>query len=422
LAKIKELLFITHHIDNNFISSIFDELNTLIILCSNLNKSKLKKHVYFDNAATTPLRDEVVDAVTKVMRDNYGNPSSSHGFGRSSKVLVEQSRKTIANFFNVSASEIIFTSGGTEADNLVLRSAIKDLGVKHVVISKIEHHAVLHTIEQLEREYQIAVHYVKLDDKGEVDLAHLEVLLQVEGKVLVSLMHINNEIGNILDLKKVSELCQDYDALFHTDAVQSIGHYKIDLQDIPVDFLAASAHKFHGPKGVGFAFIRKNSGVLPLIIGGEQERGLRAGTESVHNIVGMETALKIAHQNIEQETAFVRSIKHYFIERITEDMPNVRFNGNSAYFDKSTYTLVNVCLPISPQKAAMLLFQLDLKGIACSKGSACQSGSSQNSHVLAEILSSEDLMKPSIRFSFSIFNTKEDVDYVVGVLKEFIKN
>lgn len=381
----------------------------------------MKQHVYFDNAATTPLRKEVVEAVTKVLRESYGNPSSSHGFGRSSKVLVEQSRKTIASFFNVSASEIIFTSGGTEADNLVLRSAVKDLGVQHIIISKIEHHAVLHTVEQLQKEYQISVHYVNLNEKGAIDLAHLETLLQVEGKVLVSLMHINNEIGNILDLKTVAKLCKDNDALFHTDAVQSVGHYNIDLQDIPVDFLAASAHKFHGPKGVGFAFIRKNSGLFPLIIGGEQERGLRAGTESVHNIVGMETALKMAYNNIEEETAYVTSIKRYFIEKISQQIPDVRFNGNSSDFDNSTLTLVNVCLPIPPEKSAMLLFQLDLKGIACSKGSACQSGSSQNSHVLFEILSDEDLMKPSIRFSFSIFNTKAEVDYVVGVLKEFIK-
>lgn len=381
----------------------------------------MKQHVYFDNAATTPLRKEVVEAVTKVLRESYGNPSSSHGFGRSSKVLVEQSRKTIASFFNVSASEIIFTSGGTEADNLVLRSAVKDLGVQHIIISKIEHHAVLHTVEQLQKEYQISVHYVNLNEKGAIDLAHLETLLQVEGKVLVSLMHINNEIGNILDLKTVAKLCKDNDALFHTDAVQSVGHYNIDLQDIPVDFLAASAHKFHGPKGVGFAFIRKNSGLFPLIIGGEQERGLRAGTESVHNIVGMETALKMAYNNIEEETAYVTSIKRYFIEKISQQIPDVRFNGSSSDFDNSTLTLVNVCLPIPPEKSAMLLFQLDLKGIACSKGSACQSGSSQNSHVLFEILSDEDLMKPSIRFSFSIFNTKAEVDYVVGVLKEFIK-
>jgi cysteine desulfurase len=380
----------------------------------------LKQNVYFDNAATTPLRDKVVEAVTDVLRDSYGNPSSSHGFGRSSKVLVEQSRKTIASFFNISASEIIFTSGGTEADNLVLRSAVKDLGVKHIIISKIEHHAVLHTVEQLQKEYPVSVHYVNLNDKGDVDLIHLEELLQVEGKVLVSLMHINNEIGNILDLKAVAELCKSYDALFHTDAVQSVGHYNMDLQNIPIDFLAASAHKFHGPKGVGFAFIRKNSGLCPLIIGGEQERGLRAGTESVHNIVGMETALKMAYQNIQEETVFVSYIKQYFIERITSNIPNIRFNGNSSDFNKSTYTLVNVCLPIPPKKAAMLLFQLDLKGIACSKGSACQSGSSQNSHVLSEILSDDDLMKPSIRFSFSIFNTKDEVDYVVAVLKEFI--
>ena len=236
----------------------------------------------------------------------------------------------------------------------------------------------------------------------------------------MSLMHINNEIGNILDLKRAAHLCKANNALFHSDAVQSIGHYKVDLQDILVDFLAGSAHKFHGPKGVGFAFIRKNSRLKPQIIGGEQERGLRAGTESVHNIVGMDEALKIAYQNLEKEQQYIEGLKRYFIERIKAEIPNAAFNGCSSDFEKSTYTLINVCLPVPPEKSAMLLFQLDLKGIACSKGSACQSGSSQNSHVLSEILSDRDLSKPSIRFSFSIYNTKEEIDYVVDVLKAFI--
>lgn len=378
------------------------------------------KTIYFDNAATTRMRDEVIESMTDVMKNNYGNASSSHSFGRSSKSLIEQSRKTIAGYLNVSAGEIVFTSGGTEADNLVLRSAVRDLQVKHIITSKIEHHAILHTLDQLIREYDISISYVNLHTNGDIDFKHLEQLLGHEAKTLVSLMHINNEIGNLLDIKKVADLCKDYNALFHSDTVQSVGHYEMDLQDLPIDFLAASAHKFHGPKGVGFVFIRKNSGLKPLIFGGEQERGYRAGTESIHNIVGIERALKLAYDNLDDESMYVKNIKSYFIDSLISEIPEVTFNGNSGDLNKSTYTSVNVCFPVAPEKGAMFLFQLDLKGIACSKGSACQSGSSQNSHVLSEILSDEDLQKPSIRFSFSIYNTKEEVDYVIGVLKELL--
>lgn len=380
------------------------------------------KSVYFDNAATTPMRDEVIETISEVMKSNFGNPSSSHSFGRSSKALVEKSRKTIASYLNVSAGEIIFTSGGTEADNLVLNSAVKDLGVTHIITTKIEHHAVLYTVEKLKNACNITLSFVDLNAKGELNFNHFEELLKSHKKTLVSLMHINNEIGNILDIKRVADLCKEHGAFFHTDAVQSIGHYNIDLQDIGVDFLAASAHKFHGPKGVGFAFVRKNSRLKPLIIGGEQERGLRAGTESIHNIVGMETAIIKAYDNLDEEVNYIKALKQYFIDELLKAIPEVKFNGWSSDTEKSTYTLVNVCLPIPPKKAAMLLFQLDLKGIACSEGSACQSGSSKKSHVLTEILNEEDLQKPSIRFSFSKFNTKEEVDYVVSVLKTFINN
>lgn len=378
------------------------------------------KQVYFDNAATTQIREEVINSMAGVMKNNYGNPSSSHSFGRSSKSLIEQSRKCIARCLNVSASEIIFTSGGTEADNLVLRSAVRDLGIKHIITSKIEHHAVLHTLEQLETEYDITVSFVSMLTDGHINYKNLEALLQREDKTLVSLMHVNNEVGNLLDLKHVANLCKANNALFHSDAVQSVGHYKLDLQDIQIDFIAASAHKFHGPKGVGFAFIRKNSGLKPLIFGGEQERGYRAGTESVHNIVGISDALKYAYDNYEDEYLYVKAIKTYFIEKLKKELPEVKFNGSSGDLIKSTYTLINVCLPVDSQKASMLLFQLDLKGIACSKGSACQSGSNQGSHVLNELLHAEDLEKPSIRFSFSMYNTKEEVDYVINVLKAFI--
>ena len=378
--------------------------------------------IYFDNAATTPIRDEVIEVMSDVLKNNFGNASSSHSFGRSSKSLIEKYRKDISAYFKVSPSEIIFTSGGTEADNLVLRSAARDLGVNTFITSKIEHHAILHTLDQLKAEYDISVLFVDLDTKGEVDYKHLEELIRLNQNALVSLMHVNNEIGNLLDIKRVALLCKEHNVLFHSDTVQSVGHYPLDLSEIPIDFLAASSHKFHGPKGVGFCFIRKNSGLQPLIFGGEQERGYRAGTESVHNITGLAESLKLAYNNLESESEYVKGIKSYFIESLKKEIPNVVFNGNSGNLEKSTYTSVNVCFPVAPEKGAMFLFQLDLKGIACSKGSACQSGSSQNSHVLTEILSDEDLQKPSIRFSFSIYNTKEEVDYVVSVLKELITN
>src|SRR5690606_15794868 len=375
-------------------------------------RNQMNRHVYFDNAATTPIRDEVIERMTEVMKLHYGNASSSHSYGRSSKALIENSRKTIASILNCSASEIIFTSGGTEADNLVLRSAVRDLGVIEIITSRIEHHAVLHTVEQLELEYEIKVSYVDVQEDGTIDLHHLESLLKSSHKKIVSLMHINNEIGNILDIQQVAILCKANNALFHSDTVQSIGHYKIDLQQTPIDFLVAGAHKFHGPKGVGFVFIRKNTGLKASIFGGEQERGYRAGTESIHNIVGMEEALKISYANLEAEREYILGIKKHFVNSLVQTFPDVSFNGNCADLENSTYTLVNICLPLPPEKASLLQFQLDLKGIACSRGSACQSGSNQNSHVLSQILEDDYLKRPSIRFSFSKFNTIEEVDYV----------
>ncbi|WP_040250546.1 cysteine desulfurase family protein [Psychroserpens mesophilus] len=376
--------------------------------------------VYFDNAATTQLRNEVIDCMTECMKNNFGNPSSTHSYGRQSKSIIETCRKSIASYFKVSASEIVFTSGGTEADNLILRSAVRDLGVSEIITSKIEHHAILHTVEALKKEYNINVKFVDLKPDGHIDYTHLEMLLQSEAKQLVSLMHINNEIGNKLDIALVADLCKSSKALFHSDTVQSVGHYQLDLEQMPLDFLAASAHKFHGPKGVGFAFIRKHSGIKGSIFGGEQERGYRAGTEAIHNIVGLTEALKCSYNNLETERQYISEIKTYFIEQLRDVFPEVTFNGSCQDSESSTYTLINVCLPIATEKASLLQFQLDLKGIACSKGSACQSGSSQNSHVLSEILDEDHLKRPSVRFSFSIFNTKADVDYVIEVLKEFV--
>ena len=380
------------------------------------------KQVYFDNAATTQVRDEVVNRMTDVLSHTFGNASSSHSYGRSSKTLVELARKNIAKHLNVTAGEIVFTSGGTEADNLVLRSCIRDLGIKSIITSRIEHHAVLHTAEQLKKEYDITIHFVNLDKQGGIDYNHLEELLRSSNNCLVSLMHVNNEIGNLLDIKRVANLCKQNKALFHSDTVQSVGHFGLDLQEIPLDFLAVSAHKFHGPKGVGFAFIRKNSGLKPLIFGGEQERGFRAGTESLHNIIGLEESLKIAYKNLSEEHQYISGIKQYFMNCLNNEFSNIKFNGYSGDLDKSTYTIVSVQLPIPPEKDATLLFQLDLKGVACSKGSACQSGSSKGSHVLSQILNDDELQKPSLRFSFSKYNTREEVDYVINVLKEFVED
>ncbi|MEX0289871.1 MAG: cysteine desulfurase family protein [Flavobacteriaceae bacterium] len=375
--------------------------------------------VYLDNAATTPVREEVLGPMQDALANCFGNPSSTHGFGRSAKTAIEQARKTVAKTLNAHPSEIIFTSGGTEADNMILRCAVRDLGVTTIITSKIEHHAVLHTAEELEKEYGTQLLFVDLDEFGNPVLEHLEELLNGEGIKLVSLMHINNEIGNKIDIAEICRLCKEKGALIHSDTVQSIGHFSWDVQEVPIDFMTAAAHKFHGPKGVGFAFLRKNSGLKPFIFGGSQERGFRAGTEPFHNIVGLEAALKAAYENLEEEHAYVAGLKAYFIDQIGKALPGIKFNGHSGNMEMSTYTLVNVCLPFDQNKALMLLFHLDLKGIACSKGSACQSGSNKGSHVLTELLNDEDLAKPSLRFSFSKYNTKEELDYVVDVLKEF---
>ena len=380
------------------------------------------RKVYFDNAATTQVRTQVIKTMTQVLQTEFGNPSSTHEFGRSSKALIETARKEVAQILNVSASEIIFTSGGTEADNLVLNGCVKNLSVTRIISSKIEHHAVLYAIKELQTSHNITVEYVNIDHCGAIDFNHLESLLaNTTQKTLVSLMHVNNEIGNILDLKRAAVLCKKYDTLFHSDTVQSIGHYHLDFKDIPIDFAAVAAHKFHGPKGAGFAFVRKNSGIRPMIVGGAQERGMRAGTEPVYAIVGMVEALKISYQNLAQEKKYITGLKDYFKESLVKEIPEIQFNGHCDDNDKSSYTVLNVCIPVSPEKGTMLLFQLDLKGIACSKGSACQSGASNGSHVLSEILNNEDLAKPSIRFSFSSFNTKDEIDYVVQTLTTFVK-
>jgi len=374
---------------------------------------------YLDNAATTQIDEQVIEVIHSSMRNNYGNPSSVHQFGRKAKSAIETARKNIAKHLNVSASEIIFTAGGTEADNLILHNAVFNLDIKRIVTSKIEHHAVLHTCNYLEKVHNIVVDYVDVDEFGSVNLAHLkELLSNSNSKTLVSLMLINNEIGNFLDAEKVSEICKGHNALFHSDTVQAIGHFEIDLQKTPIDFIVASAHKFHGPKGVGFAYFKKGFGILPMFHGGDQEKGARSSTENVHSILGMEKALDIALSNLEKDKDTIERLKKYFISELHKISEDIEFNGFSSILNKSTYTILNVRFPLNND---MLLFSLDMAGIAVSGGSACQSGSSLGSHVLLEILSKKEADKTSVRFSFSKYTTVQELDFVLSYLKNNLK-
>lgn len=374
--------------------------------------------IYLDNAATTPMLPEVIDTITSAMQTVYGNPSSTHQIGRKSRSLVETARKNIAKCLNATANEIVFTAGGSEADNLILRNAVVNLGITTIISSKIEHHAVLHTIESLVEEFKITVNWVDLDENGKVDYKHLEELLkQTNDKKLVSLMYVNNEIGNILDVKKVSDLCIANNTLFHSDAVQAVGHFPIDVQQNPIDFFVASAHKFHGPKGVGFAYIKRGFGIQPILHGGEQERGARAGTENIHSILGMEKALEIACKKMQQESEYIQQLKSYFINKLKTNFEGIQFNGLSEDSNQSSYIILNVRFP---KEYSMLLFNLDLKGIAVSGGSACQSGSNKGSHVLNTILNENEAKKTSVRFSFSKLNTKEEIDYTIKTLKQIL--
>lgn len=371
------------------------------------------RKVYLDNAATTPVHPEVISVMMDVLQNDFGNPSSTHSFGRSAKTLLESARKSIAKLLSAQASEIIFTSSATEATNWILTSAVKDLGIKRIITTKIEHHATLHTVEHLAKEFGIQVEYITILQNGNIDYQDLASKLHSDVLTLVSLIHVNNEIGTILDIKRVSDLCKYAKALFHCDTVQSIGKTNLDVQDLGIDFLVASAHKFHGPKGVGFAYIKKNSMLQPMIFGGEQEKGMRAGTEAVHQVVGMAKALELACANLENDTNYISELKNYCFSELKKVFQEVKINGENTF-----YNLLNVQLPLSEEKTSMLLFTLDMKGIAVSRGSACQSGSIKPSHVLAEFLSPEEAKKPSLRISFSHFNTKEDIDLLVEALKQ----
>lgn len=370
--------------------------------------------VYLDNAATTPLAPEVIQAMLPVMENIYGNPSSVHLHGRQARAVIEKSRKLIASLIHAHPSEIFFTSGGTEADNLVFRSAIKNLGIKTIITSPIEHHAVSHTAEEIAKELNLSIKWLNVNSLGQIDLAQLEELLKTNTCCLVSLMHANNEIGTLLPLKKVSELCQKYSAFFHSDTVQTMGHYAFDMKAMKIHFLACSAHKFHGPKGVGFVYINSDLKISPQITGGAQERNMRAGTENIYGIVGMAKAFEIAYKCLSEHQEYISSLKRYMIEQLEKNIPGVEFNGDAK--GSSLYTVLSVRFP-SSEINEMFLYKLDIEGISASGGSACSSGSNVESHVIRTV--NKDTNRPSIRFSFSRYNTKEEIDYTVSKIKEF---
>ncbi len=374
--------------------------------------------IYLDNAATTPLDPEVFEAMKPFMLEDFGNPSSTHAHGRKVRAAIESARKKVAELLNCTPGEIIFTSGGTEADNAILASAIKTYGIKHAISTPIEHHAVTHTLEVLEKQGIIELHHVRIDENGHVNISHLEELLKTYPNALVSLMHANNEIGNLLDLQKVSDLCNLHKAYFHSDTVQTMGHYRHDMKALKVHGMAAAAHKFHGPKGVGFMYINKDKKIQQFVHGGAQERNMRGGTENVYGIIGLSKALEICYREMSEHEQHIKRIKAHMIEKLKSTIPGVTFNGDSANLDRSLYTVLNVSLPESEENE-MLLFNLDMKGISASGGSACSSGASTGSHVLGAIYPNSQ--RGAVRFSFSKYNTIEEIDFVISKLVEIYK-
>ena len=374
--------------------------------------------VYFDNAATTPLDPEVLDAMLPFMRQHYGNPSSLHGPGRQVRAAIENARKTVAHLLNAAPAEIIFTSGGTEANNYAAFGSIRTLGLKHAVTSLLEHHAVLHPLQVLAKNGEIELHYLRHNERGVLDLGHLEELLAAQPRAFVSLMHANNEIGNLNDIKAIGEICAQHNAVFHTDTVQTMGHYRHDVQQLKNHFLVGSAHKFHGPKGVGFIYTRSGMQIGPLIYGGAQERNVRSGTENVYGIVGLAKALEIAVRDLAAHRAHVQELKNQFITRLRAEIEDVQFNGCSAVTDNSLYTVLSVSLPPSAI-SEMLLFNLDISRVAASGGSACSSGAQTGSHVLDAL--GCDPERATVRFSMSKMNTAAEVDYAVQVLAKLYR-
>lgn len=374
------------------------------------------RRIYFDNAATTPLDPRVLEAMMPYLTEKFGNPSSIYSYGRESRLAIENARKSVAKILNAHPAEIFFTSGGTESSNTAINAAVYDLGCRHIITSPIEHHATLHCTENLHHRGYVALSHVKVLPNGHIDLKDLEQLLaQSSEKTLVTLLHANNEIGNLIDLHTVGNLCKKYGAIFHADTVQAVGHYPFDLRNTPVHFITGGGHKFHGPKGVGLLYINENVKIKPYIHGGSQERNMRAGTENLYGIVGFAKALELATAEYEQNSAYIRDIKLYMYEQLKKNIQGVGFNGDT--LGNSLYTVLSVSFP-KTEKSEMLLFNLDINNICASGGSACTSGADQGSHVIRAI--NNDPNRVTVRFSFSKDNTREEVDYVVEKLKEMI--
>ncbi|MBC8266514.1 MAG: cysteine desulfurase [Flavobacteriales bacterium] len=371
--------------------------------------------VYLDNAATTPMAPEIIELMSEMMKTHFANPSSVHSFGRESKIIVEKARKTIAELLHTSPGNIFFTSGGTEADNMAIKCAINDHKITHAITSKLSHHAVLYPLEDLAAEGKIKLSYIDFDENGTVSLPHLKELLEDNERTFVSIMHANNEIGTIQPLKEIGEICKEHNAIFHSDTVQTMAHFPFNLQELNIDFMAASAHKFHGPKGVGFVYISENIQIKPMLRGGGQERNMRAGTENICGIAAMAMAMEMAYTNLEEETTYIKGLKKYMIEKLKTEINDVQFYGKCTDLDDSLYTVLSCHFP-ETDIAEMLLFNLDILGVACSGGSACVSGGSKGSHVFSAIMPNSK--RPGIRFSFSKYNTKEDIDFAIEKLKE----
>ncbi|MGB4773715.1 MAG: cysteine desulfurase family protein [Daejeonella sp.] len=370
--------------------------------------------IYLDNAATTPIDKEVLTEMYQVMETHYGNPSSIHAHGREVRTIIEKARKTVSGLLHASPAEFFFTSGGTEADNMAIRCGIIDHQIKHAITTRIEHHAVIHTLEALEKAGKVKLSFVNIDQKGNVDLHHLEELLKTNERSFVSLMHANNEIGTLTDIEAVGDICENYNAIFHSDTVQTVGHFKHDLSKLKVHFLVCAAHKLHGPKGAGFLYINHKIKINPMIFGGAQERNMRGGTENVYGIVGLAKALELSYREMEKHQMYIQELKSYMKDQLLEKVPGIAFNGETAS-DKSLYTVLNVSFP-EMEMAEMLLFSLDIAGISASGGSACSSGTNIGSHVLTGIQANPN--RPSVRFSFSKFNTKEEIDQVIEKIRE----
>jgi cysteine desulfurase len=373
--------------------------------------------IYLDNAATTPMADEVIEAMVPMMREHYGNPSSTHAHGRKVRGIIEEARGTVAKLLNCAPGEIFFTSGGTEADNLALRGSVAKLGVQNIISSAIEHHAVLHTVEELHQMQNIGLDFVKIDEKGHVDMQHLGQLLQQKPHTLVSLMHANNEIGNMIDIQAVGEMVHNANGFFHCDTVQTMGHFPFDLNQGHIDFLAGAGHKFNGPKGCGFIYINKKNKIVPQITGGAQEREMRGGTENVIGIVGLAKALEIAYRDIDAKKQHITQLKTAMMDLLRQQIPGVSFNGDPE--GRSLYTVLSVSLPPNDM-SSMLLFQLDLAGISCSGGSACSSGANGGSHVINSIHPGTD--RSTVRFSFGKHNTLDEIQYTVNQLATWYGN